>query len=283
MKTHIDTGGPVNSATVEQPSITSLTGTGKTKSQPKYQTKPFQPKPSLLLDILPAEEFESGVKEPPTPDTESDAALKSNISQEDMLQQLLLNTEKSANRTQSSRMKWQVSSLILLMLLLPMVFITGGLYIENIATGARYGRLQVDNRLLQEQLNSAGIHITGLKGELDTLLNRNLELAGEVANLCGAVKTQAKSEPSGLAPAETAVIKTLPRPAAVAEQYFDPHRIEAMRKGTFPNGVTKDELIAVLGQPDRIYTSRNYEQFVFFGRKPHRFWFIGNWLVQTSN
>ena len=37
-----------------------------------------------------------------------------------------------------------------------------------------------------------------------------------------------------------------------------------------------------LGEPDRVYKSRGYEQLVYFGRKPGRFWFIGGYLVQTT-
>jgi hypothetical protein len=91
-------------------------------------------------------------------------------------------------------------------------------------------------------------------------------------------------------PVEKQVTSNFPSPAessyakatAVAEQALDAGRIEAIRKGTFPKGAAKGELIAALGEPDRIYKSRGYEQYVYFDKKPGRVWFIGNWLVQTS-
>jgi hypothetical protein len=46
--------------------------------------------------------------------------------------------------------------------------------------------------------------------------------------------------------------------------------------------MTKTELIAVLGEPDRVYMSKNYEQLVYFGHKPGRFWLIGGHLVEVG-
>ena len=55
-----------------------------------------------------------------------------------------------------------------------------------------------------------------------------------------------------------------------------------MRKGTFSNGATKAELIAAMGEPDRVYNARGYEQLVYFGKKPGRFWLIDGHVVQVG-
>ena len=44
-------------------------------------------------------------------------------------------------------------------------------------------------------------------------------------------------------------------------------------KGFYPKDMTKEELIASLGEPDRIYKGQVYEQLVYFDRSPRRFWF----------
>lgn len=50
-------------------------------------------------------------------------------------------------------------------------------------------------------------------------------------------------------------------------------RIGYIRKGLYPKDMTKDELIASLGEPDRTYKGRVYEQLVYFNHAPRRFWF----------
>jgi hypothetical protein len=70
-------------------------GIDDVKGRLKYQSSPFNPKATLLLDVLPAESVkpvEAGSSESP----------------EGLLQQLLMNTEASAQRTQFSKRKWQL-------------------------------------------------------------------------------------------------------------------------------------------------------------------------------
>jgi hypothetical protein len=233
------------------------------KGRLKYQSTPFRPKATLLLDVLPAESVKT--------DEPSESS-------EGMLQQLLMNTEASAQRTQSAKRNWQLASLVLVMMLVAAVAVIGLLYVETNATRTPRGQVQTEN----PALNAANVQITGLKGEVDTLLNRNIELVSENSQL----KSQSTAP---IAAASLGEVKVVQRSAegasntvAASKQAIDTSRVEAIRKGSYPNGTAKAELIAALGEPDRVYKSRNYEQLVYFNRKPGRFWFIGNWLVQTA-
>jgi regulator of replication initiation timing len=226
----------------------------QTAAKTKYQSQPFNPKATLLLDVLPAESVKP-------------AASKQGESPEKLLQGLLLNTEASAERTQFAKRKWQLVSLLTGMLLIAAVAIIGWLYLETSATVTLRGRLEVENQSLRDQLNLAGTQITGFKNEMEALLSRNIELATENAKL----KSQNASPVAS-------------RPAAVSRQSasVDASRIDAIRKGTYSNGTTKAELIAAMGEPDRVYNARGYEQLVYFGKKPGRFWLIGGHVVQVG-
>ncbi len=223
----------------------NATITEQTAAKTKYQSQPFNPKATLLLDVLPAESIKP-------------AASKQGESPEKLLQGLLLNTEASAERTQLAKRKWQLVSLLTGMLSIAAIAIIGWLSLETSTTAT----LQAENQSLREQANLAGSQITELKNEMEALLNRNIELATENVKL----KSQNAS------------------PAAASRQSApaDASRIEAMRKGTFSNGATKAELIAAMGEPDRVYNARGYEQLVYFGKKPGRFWLIGGRLVQVG-
>ena len=79
--------------------------------------------------------------------------------------------------------KWQLVSLLTGILLIAAVAIIGWQYLETNSTGALRGKLEMENQSLREQVNLAGTQITGLKNEMETLLNRNIELAAENMNL----------------------------------------------------------------------------------------------------
>jgi hypothetical protein len=168
---------------------------------------------------------------------------------------------------------------MLAMLLVPAVAVIGWLYVETNVTGKQRGRLQMENQSLREQLNTASTQITGFKNETEGMLSRNIELTNENTKL----KSQS-SMPEAIAPA----VKMEQKPvalnvvAAAPAPTPDASRIEAIKKGKYPSGTTRTELITVLGEPDRVYKARGYEQLVYFGHKPGRFWLIGNWLVETS-
>jgi regulator of replication initiation timing len=220
-------------------------------AKPKIQSSPFKPRPTLLLDVT----ADGGVRNSGHGETS-----------EGMLHQLLINTEVSAQLTQASRMKWQLATLALGMLFAITIAVTIWLYIETKMTGTQREGLQAENRSIKKQLNVAETQITGFKGETETLLNRNIELAGENSQLKSLKK-------SAIAPA--------PVVTEVRQPVENP-RIEAIRKGTYPEGTTRDELINALGEPDRVYKSDKYEQLVYFDKKPGRFWFADKWLVRTA-
>jgi len=255
----------INAIVSEQPASRRQTADGE-KARQENQVGHFKPQPSAPPDIKP---IKSAIPAEPAQSESS----------EGMLHQLLMTTEASAERTQSSRRKWQLTSLMLAMLFVPAVAVTGWLYVETNVTGKQRGRLQMENQSLKEQLNTAGTQITGFKNETEALLSRNIELNNENTKL----KSQS-SMPEAIAPA----VKMDQRPvalnivAASPALIPDAGRIEAIKKGKYPSGTTRAELITVLGEPDRVYKARGYEQLVYFGHKPRRFWFIGNWLVETS-
>jgi cell division protein FtsB len=232
----------------------NATITEQTGAKPKYQSQPFNPKATLLLNVLPAE----GVKP---------AASKPGESPEKLSQGLLSNTEASTKWTQFAKRKWQLVSLLTGILLIAAVAIIGWLYLETSATATLRSRLEVENQSLREQTNLAGSQITELKSEMEALLNRNTELVTE--------NTKLKSQ--NVSPAAS-------RPAAVSRQSasVDPSRIDAIRKGTYFSGATKAELVAAMGEPDRVYNSRGYEQLVYFGKKPGRFWLIDGHVVRVG-
>ena len=239
------------------------TSDGEVKAREESQSGPFEPRATLLLDVAPTENdnatphhtAQGPAKEPP----------------EDMLRLLLMNTEASARRMQSSRSKWQFASLMLGMLLIAAAAVVGWLYLDIGTKVTPRAELKIENGSLKGQLNTAGVQIAGFKNEVEALLSRNIELAAENAKL----KSQSNASIAAVPPA---VAKAIP----TAEQTPDAGRVEAIKKGTFTNGTTRAELTAALGKPDRVYKSRNYEQLVYFGRKPGRFWLVENRLVQVS-
>jgi hypothetical protein len=241
---------------------------GDVKDRAKYQDTT----PALLLDVASID----GTKNSGGAQSESS---------EQMLHQLLMNTETSAQRTQSAKRKWQLATLVLAMLFAPAVAVIGWLFAEAGATGTRGGRLVIENQSMKEQLNLAGEQIKGFKDEIEAIQGRNIELTRENNKL----KSQSSTPVSVAPPAARTEQKPVVLNAAAASptgaapaRAPDASRIEAIKKGTFPSGTTKAELIMVLGEPDRTYKSRNYEQLVYFSRKPNRFWFIGDYLVQAG-
>ena len=270
----------IRNATIPERPTARGTGVAEVKAKTEFREEPFRPKATLLLDVLPAE----GVK---TADRKrAGAAIES---PEASLQQLLINTETSAERTQSAKMKWQLASLVLGMLIVGTTVVIGWLYFEMNMTGTQRGRLAMENQSLKEQLNTTGAQIAGFRNEIETLLSRNIELANENSQ----IKSQSKAPPAASPAAavkmeqKSAAVKMAPAAGQTpalnrSDSGPDAGRIEAIKKGTYPKGVTKEELAIVLGEPNRVYKSRGYEQYVYFDKKPGRFWFIGNWLVQTS-
>jgi hypothetical protein len=243
----------------------------KEQAVDKKQYQAFNPKATLLLNVLPADTgkttVEPGKKQPANTHEESP---------EKLLQGLLLNTEASAEKTQFSKRKWQLVSLLTGMFLIAAVVIIGWLYLETSVNGALRGRLEVENQSLREQVNLAGSQTTGLKNEMEALLNRNIELVSENAKLKLQTITPVAAA-SAKGELRTTSSRSSRQSASVAK-----NQIDAMKKGIYSNGVTKEELIAAMGEPDRVYNARGYEQLVYFGKKPGRFWLIGGNIIQVG-
>jgi hypothetical protein len=254
----------VNAIVSEQPASRRQAADGE-KTRQENQVGHLKPQPGAPPDIKP---IKSAIP----------AEAAQSESSEVMLHQLLMTTEASAERTQSSRRKWQLTSLMLAMVLIPAVAVIGWLYVEMNVTGKQRGRLQMENQSLREQLNTAGTQITSFKSEMEAMLSRNIELTNDNTKL-----KSLSSMPIAIAPAVKIELKPAALNAAAAPAPTpDAGRIEAIKKGKYPSGTTRTELITVLGEPDRVYKARGYEQLVYFGHKPGRFWLIGNWLVETS-
>jgi hypothetical protein len=247
----------------------------KTAGAKTYQTTAFKPRPALLLDVLPEEDMK---KTPPAAVEKAGTKPEDNQNKPDeILAQLLKNAETLALRTQSSKMRWQLATLVMGTLLVPAVLLIGLMLYEMTVGGMQKGRLTMENQMLKSQVNSAGVQINGLKKEIENLVNHKSKATGgsHVASTALVGVASIKKE-------QKAVEKNRHR-AAAAEQVIGTSRIEAIKKGKYPTGVSKTELMAALGRPDRVYAARNYEQLLYFGQKPGRFWFIGGNLVQTSD
>lgn len=54
---------------------------------------------------------------------------------------------------------------------------------------------------------------------------------------------------------------------------LDQARVEAIAMGNIPRHMTRDELIAALGPPDRLSRDDGYDQYLYYDRRPGRFWF----------
>jgi len=221
----------------------------QTVDKNQYQT--FNPKATLLLNVLPEDSGKTTVepmkKQMPTTTLEE--------SSEKSLQGLLLNTDASAERTPFAKKKWQLVSLVTGILLIVAVAIVVWLAVDISAAGTQQSKLETENQSLREQLNIAGTQVTGLKNDMESLLAENATLKSQ-----------------GITPVA----------AASKSPSANTSRIDAMRKGTYSKGATKVELIASMGEPDRVYNSRGYEQLVYFGQKPGRFWLIGGHVVQVG-
>jgi capsule polysaccharide export protein KpsE/RkpR len=168
----------------------------------------------------------------------------------------------SSNAHAGAEKKWQLISLLTGILLIVAVVIVAWLAVEVSATGTQQGKLEAENQSLKEQVTLAGEQITGLKNDMEALLTRNTELTAENTTL----KSQAIT----------------PAAASSKSASADRSRIEATKKGSHLNGATKEELIASMGEPDRVYNARGYEQLVYFGKKPGRFWLTGGHVTQVG-
>ena len=225
----------------------------QTVDKKQYQT--FSPKATLMLNVLSEDSGKTTVepmkKEMPASTLEE--------SPEKSLQGFLSNTETSAERTYLAQRKWQLVSLLTGILFVIAAALVVWLALDLSATGTQQGKLEAENQSLREQLNIAGTQITKLKTDMEALLNRNIELT----------TGNGKLNPQGVTPAAAASSKSASANTS---------RVEATKL----KGATKAELIEAMGEPDRVYNARGYEQLVYFGKKPGRFWLTGGHVTQVG-
>ncbi len=247
----------------------------KTAEVKTHQTTAFRPKPTLLLDVLPEDNMTNW---PPAAVQKDGTKPADNQEKPDqILAQLLENAETFAQRTQSSKMRWQLATLVMGILLVPAILLIGLMSREMTVGGIKKGQMAMEYQMLKSQVNSADIQVGGLKKEIENLKKRNAEAAVVPRSFAAAAIPAASTRK------EPKPVENNRHQAAAAEQVIDTSRIDAIKKGKYPMGASKTELMAALGHPDRVYSARNYEQLLYFGRKPGRFWFIGGYLVQTSD
>ena len=197
-----------------------------------------------------------------------------------LLQRLLGGAEAAAQKSSISLKKWQLFSFVLLICLAGALVVGVLLYMDVNVLSADQGRLRMDKYSVTEQLNLAGAKLSGFEMQIETLRNQNNQLAVENAGL----KTEsslltsrsalveqlpaAESKPVGQ---ERAEVRIAPEPPSPLPQ--DQGRLGDIKKGIYPHDMTRAELIAGLGEPDRIYKDTRYEQLVYFDRSPGRVWF----------
>jgi regulator of replication initiation timing len=198
-----------------------------------------------------------------------------------LLQRLLAGAEAAAQKSNISLRRWQLFSFVLLIFLVGALVVGVLLYMDVNVLTADQGRLRMDKYNVTEQLNLAGVKLSQFERQIETLKNQNDQLAVENAGL---------ETKSGLLSARSASVEQTPAAAEskpvedeMAEARIEPEppsplpqdqlRLTDISKGIYPHDMTRAELIAALGEPDRIYKDTEYEQLVYFDRSPGRFWF----------
>jgi hypothetical protein len=215
-------------------------------------------------------------------------------SPEVLLQRLLVQAEASAQKSHVAQKRWQLVSFVSLMFFIGALWIIIWLYMDVRVLTLDQDRLRMDKYTLAEQLHSARAKVSDINGGLnlrrdDTarfgvfsagLGNRNKSLSVKVDSLSRAAEglqlTRVEDKPVKLVKVQTNTQQTERTP-------LDPGRLNSIRKGTYPEDMTRAELIASLGEPDRIYKGGQYEQLVYFDRSPGRFWFRNGPFVQVAD
>ncbi|MHC4462417.1 MAG: hypothetical protein ACYS30_13450 [Planctomycetota bacterium] len=211
-----------------------------------------------------------------------------------LLQRLLAKAEVSAQTSDMSRKKWQLLSLVSLMLFATALYVTIWIYMDTSPLTTEQIRLRMDNQALTEQLHSANTKVSDLSRQLDLLLNTNSQLVAENANLKApnsspSIRVESLNQPNqsadnveltNITGKSTALESNLPKAKGTPQ---DQSRLNTIRTGIYPQDMTKAELIAALGKPDRVYKGKLYEQLVYFDHSPGRFWFkIGPFLEASE-
>lgn len=215
-------------------------------------------------------------------------------SPEVLLQRLLVQAEASAEKNYILQKRWQLACLVSLMLFIGALWIIIWLYMDVRVLTLDQDRLRMDKYTLTEQLQLASAKVSDLNGRLnlqrdDTerlgaynagLGNRNKSLSGKVNFLRGVADglqlTRVEDKP-------VKPVKVQTNTQQAERTPFDPGRLNSIRKGIYPEDMSKAELTASLGEADRVYKDGQYEQLVYFDRSPGRFWFRNGPFVQAAD
>jgi hypothetical protein len=214
-------------------------------------------------------------------------------SPEVLLQRLLVQAEASAEKNYILQKRWQLACLVLLMLFVGALSIVIWLYIDVRALAWDQDRLRMDKHTLTEQLQLADVRVTEVGGRLSLLQNRDDRLSADNAELrrqnellsdkVGSLGAAAGLESRRLADEPVELGKTATDAGRTKAKVQDQSRLNSIRKGIYPEDMTRAELIASLGEPDRIYKDVQYDQLVYFDRSPGRFWFRNGPFIKAAD
>lgn len=214
-------------------------------------------------------------------------------SPEVLLQRLLVQAEASAEKNYILQKRWQLVSFVSLLLFIGAMLIVIWLYIDVRALAWDQDRLRMDKHTLTEQLQVADVRVTEVGSRLNLLENRadrlsvdNAELGRQNELLSDKLKSlgaAAGLESRRLADEPVELAKTATDAGRTKAKVQDQSRLNSIRKGIYPEDMTRAELIASLGEPDRIYKDVQYDQLVYFDRSPGRFWFRNGPFIKAAD
>lgn len=215
-------------------------------------------------------------------------------SPEVLLQKLLVQAEASAQKSYIAQKRWQLVSFLSVLLFIGVLSIAMWLYMDIRVLTLDQDRLRMDKYSLTEQLQQAGLRVNEVGGRLNALQSRAEMLSADNAELSRQNKLlsdEVQVSGRGVASLRSGTFKDeqvkLAEPQANGSQTKQTAqnqiRVNSIRKGVYPEDMTRAELIAILGEPDRIYKDERYEQLVYFERSPGRFWFRNGPFVQAAD
>ncbi len=270
------------------------------KSSPQHKTESQTEKQSPINTEH--EKRTAKVEPPSTLDIAADTELDDThvIAREELLQRLLVTAETGAQRVELSHRKWQLASLVSILLLIPTLAVTVWLFVDTSTMRMEQARLRMDNYTFTEQLQTSSFQLDNLTRRLDLLTNQNIRLTVENSRLKtrqGSPLRSAQSPAPPLQPVRSKTVAGKPQPELIptpqirtvqatqqtpAPAQLRKRRLDDIKAGAFPANMTKPELVAAIGQPDRVYKSNIYEQLLYFNRSPGRFWFTDNLFISAA-
>jgi regulator of replication initiation timing len=182
--------------------------------------------------------------------------------------------EGSAKKSIIPLQKWQLFALVSLLIFAATICVAVWAYSYVHTANTDRTNWQSDKLVIETQLQSADSKAAELAEQLEELKTINAQLTLENAGLAAQCTLLADNLQSLKQAAEARLQKntltSFEQPAPAAP---DENRLNAIRSGSYPYDMTKDELVVALGEPDRRYKTDSDEQLVYFGRSPGRFWF----------